>query len=919
MKSFYFIVLSYCLLTNVNAQQLPPNSQALNNISKNVRLGSDPNPTLHAVRLTEGQSIKIDGLLDDDIWKNVPIATGFTQKSPIDGGVPTQRTEAQILYTDTEIYVGIMAYDTAPDSVIASLFRRDGNESSDWVYVSLDSYNDKRTAFTFGVNPKGVQKDILLFDDTDEDLLWDVVWDAEARQLDNGWSVEMRIPLSQLRFSSSNETHSWGINFLRSIARNNEDNFWAPISATESGLVSKFGRLEGIEGLKEPRRLEITPYTSARLTRAPKQIGNPYYKSNELTANIGGDIKYGLTSDLTLTATINPDFGQVEADPSTINLSQFETFFSERRPFFLEGGDIFRFGGTKTFNNYGNPNTFYSRRIGRAPQGSLYAANNYAGGSYFNADSAQGQSQYMDFPTQTSILGAAKVSGKLKSGTSIGVLYARTKEETAQFTIGQRSLGDIEGKFTVEPKSNYLVTRLKQDLNSGNTIFGGFFSGMNRDIEGTYFEKYLHNSALIAGVDFEHSWNDRDYTVSGAFSATNVSGSTDAITRTQLAPQRYYGRVDSDYLAVDTGKRSLGGLGTELSFKKGGGDHWVGSLTYNDVSPGYETNDIGFEQRADYRAISTGITYMEPSPKKLQYYEIWSNQIIAWNYDGDRINNNYNIGGYWKFQNLWSFNTNVNASFARLNDRITRGGPLMKYNDDVSFNFNINTNSSKKVSGGTGQFHRVDIGNEYDHAYWININYRPTTFIQVSLEPEISFENDEDQYIKRVADPLATHTYGNRYIFSDIKSVNLSASIRLNWTFTPTMSLQTYVRPFIASGKYSNFKEFLKPGTFEFLEYGKAGSNISYDGSEYTIDPDGGNPNNSFTIANQDFNYKSLQGNAVFRWEYRPGSTLFFVWQQQRSGSNRRGDFDLGRDLGNIFDSKPTNVFLVKLSYWFGT
>ncbi len=918
MGKVYTLIIMLCLCVNAKAQN-SIQSYNINNSLKDLRVGTAEEPTMHAVRIQSRDLIKMDGFLDDEIWQKAPIATGFTQKSPIDGGSPTQRTEARIVYTDTEIFIGIMAYDSAPDSALASLFRRDGNEASDWVYVALDSYNDKRTAFAFGVNPKGVQKDILLFDDTDEDELWDAVWDAEARLLDNGWSVEMRIPLSQLRFSSSNSTHSWGVNFLRTIARSNEENYWSPILATESGFVSKFGRLEGIQDLREPRRLEITPYASAQLTRAPKQVGNPYFKSNEAAVNLGGDIKYGLTSDITLTATLNPDFGQVEADPSTINLSQFETYFSERRPFFLEGSDIFRFGSTKTYNNFGNPNTFYSRRIGRSPQGSLNAGNDYAGGSHFNADSADGQSRYLDGPNQTRILGAAKVSGKLKSGTSIGVLYARTAEESAKYTVSQRSLGDVEGTFIVEPKSNYLVTRLKQDLNDGNTIFGGFFSGMDRDIEGTYFEQYLHNSALIAGVDFEHSWNDKDYTFSGAFSTTNVSGTSEAISRTQKAPQRYYGRVDSDYLSVDSNKRNLAGLGTELSLRKGGGDHWVWSATYSDVSPGYETNDIGFEQRADYRAMSTSITYMEPSPKKLQYYEVWSNQVFAWNYDGDRINNNYNIGGYWRFQNLWSFNMNINGSFARVNDRLTRGGPLMKYNDDINFNFNVNSNSAKKVSGGLGAFRRSDIGNEYDRYYWFHVSYRPTTYIQISLEPEIGFEKDEDQYIKTVQDPLATQTFGNRYVFADIESVNLSTSLRLNWTFTTKMSLQTYVRPYIASGKFSKFKEFQKPGTFEFLEYGENGSSISYDGSEYTIDPDGGNGNNTFIVKNQDFNFKSLQGNAVFRWEYRPGSTIFFVWQQQRSGSNRNGDFDFGRDLSNIFESQPTNVFLVKLSYWMGS
>ncbi|HCT51367.1 MAG TPA: hypothetical protein DF712_02805, partial [Balneola sp.] len=504
------------------------------------------------------------------------------------------------------------SYDNAPDSVIASLFRRDGNETSDWVYVSLDSYNDKRTAFTFAVNPRGVQKDILYFDDRGEDVLWDAVWEAEAKMVQGGWSVEMRIPMSQLRFSSKDDIKSWGVNFQRRIARHQEFNFWAPTSQSASGSVSLFGRLNGIRDLEEPNRLEITPYVSSVLERAPGNVNNPYYNENELDANIGGDIKYGLTSDLTITATINPDFGQVEADPATINLSQFEQFFSERRPFFLEGNEIFRFGGTKTFNNYGNPNTFYSRRIGRSPQGNLSQANSFSGNNLF--DPSETDATYTNTPNQTKILGAAKLSGKTKSGLSVGTLYARTLEENSDYTANLNNGNSVEGSFIAQPSNNFLVSRLKQDFNEGNTVVGGFFSGMNRDIDDTYFENRLHNSALITGADFEHGWNNRKWIVSGTASLSSVFGTADAITRTQNAPQRYYQRLDSEGLSIDTTKTSLSGIASELSLQKASGDHWTWSITGSMVTPGYETNDIGFQNRADYRAITTSVMYQERDP-----------------------------------------------------------------------------------------------------------------------------------------------------------------------------------------------------------------------------------------------------------------------------------------------------------------
>lgn len=931
------LLLCLCFSGSLRAQnQTPGNEESIfqnNFYNKDYRKGDVDAPTMNAVRIESNGIIFLDGLLDESIWNEAPIATGFTQRVPVDGGKPSQNTEARILYTDTYIYVGIMAFDTAPDSAVSSLFRRDGSETSDWVYVSFDSYNDKRTAFTFAVNPRGVQKDILYYDDTGEDVLWDAVWEAEAHLLSNGWSVEMKIPLSQLRFSSKDDVQSWGINFQRRIPRHNEFNYWAPTSQTQSGVVSSFGRLDGITNLKEPRRLEISPYVSSKLTREPESDPNdPYYENNAVEFGLGGDVKYGLTSDLTLTATLNPDFGQVEADPATINLSQFEVFFSERRPFFLEGNDIFRFGGTRTYNSFGNPNTFYSRRIGRSPQGSLNRFNNFNNGSVFNGDSVQ--SSYQDFPARTSIAGAAKISGKTKSGWSIGFLNAYTLEETANFTVNQGdALGQATGKYTVEPATNYLVTRVKKDINEGNTIAGGFVSAVNRNINGTYFDEYLRESAYLGGLDFEHNWKDREYVVSGTFSVSQINGSTQTITNAQNAPQRYMQRVDSDKLSVDPTKTSLEGFATELSFRKSSGDHFTGSVTYSEVSPGYETNDLGFQNRADYRAVSFAFQYQETAPKNLQYWELWSYHLHGWNYDGDRINQNYNAGGFARFKNNWTFNLNFNGSLGRVNDRLTRGGPLMKYNDDINFNFNAGTDRSKVFSMGIGQFHRRDIGKEYDDYYWFDVSYRPTTFIQISVEPELGLELDEDQFVANVGynagNPDEDVTFGRRYIFSDFESTNISIPLRINWTFNPKMSLETYFRPFIFSGTYNNLKQFTEPGGFKFNEFTEDQISLNTiceddDGNEigscFEIDIEDDGTREFFFNENRasDFTSRSLQGNAVFRWEFRPGSTFFLVWQQQRAGGLGNGDFNFGRNFVDIFDSKPTNVFLVKFSYWFG-
>jgi hypothetical protein len=873
----------------------------ISTVGPEFRFGTDANPTLTAYRLDSDAEISLDGFLDEAVWQNAPIATGFTQRFPNNGRPASERTEVRVLYTSTALYVGFMAYDSAPDSIMAPLFRRDGNEPSDWVYVTIDSYNDKRTGFAFAVNPRGVQKDVLYFDDSNEDILWDAIWEAKTQILDNGWSAEIRIPMSQLRFSSSTREQEWGINFQRRISRHGEISFWAPTSQTENRLVSQFGRLQGIYDLAKPRRLEIMPYAAGSLLRSPNPgTGSPYYKRNDFSGRIGGDVSYGITSNMTLTATFNPDFGQVEADPSIINLSANENFFAERRPFFLEGSEIFRFGGTRTFSSFGNPNTFYSRRIGRAPQGRP----NLAG---VNAS-------FIDQPDQTTIASAIKLSGKTNSGWSIGVLNAYTLEETATYTTP----AGVEDSFPVEPVSNYFVSRVKKDFNSGNTIVGGFASAVHRRIDGTYFENFLRSSAYLSGVDFEHSFKNREWVTSGVISYSHINGSENAILLAQRSPVRYYQRVDSKKLSLDADRTSLSGYATELSIQKqGGNDPWLGSITYSEVSPGYETNDLGFQGRADYRAINAGIVFRETESKKVQMYETWLFNGTSWNFDNDLTSLGFGNGAFMRFNNLWTLNYEISYNFKQFSDRLARGGPVVQMPESYRFNFNVNTNQNRMISYHAGTFTRFDAAGNYNYNYWGGVTARPTTWLRISYNLEYLSSKSLSQYIVQLQDASATETFGNRYVFGEIGQKTLINNIRVNWTFTPTMSLQTYVRPFIASGSYSNIKELAKPRTYDFNVYGKDVGSISQNANTYTVDPDGTGSAN-FSVPNPDFNFRSVQGNAVFRWEYRPGSTLFIVWQQQRDDFAQVGDFELNRDLGELFRAKPTNIFLVKVSYWFG-
>jgi len=858
-------------------------------------------PSLKAMKLNPSNEITLDGKLLEKVWLDAHVAKNFTQRTPDEGEPATENTEVRVTYSNDALYVGIRAYDSAMDSVAATLFRKDGAAYSDWVYVNIDSYNDNRTSFNFAVNPKGVRKDILTYNDNNEDIRWDAVWEAETTIQEDSWVAEIRIPLSQLRFDTDKEIQNWGINFQRRLARKEEISFWSPTPQDVSGFVSRYGNLTGIQELPDVSRLEVTPYSSGKLTRAPGNPNNPFYNKNEWNGSVGADVKYGLTSDFTLTGTINPDFGQVEADPAVINLSANETFFSEQRPFFLEGTDIFEFGRTQTYGSFGNPMVFYSRRIGRQPQGRV---------SNSGVDP-----NYTDAPSQTTIASAVKLSGKTDNGFSLGILNAFTLREEAQF----RTTTNTDGSVSVEPPTNYFVGRVKQDFNKGRTIIGAYGSAVNRFIGADYLENSLHHSAYIGGVDFEHSWNDREWILSGTLSGTTVNGTSEAITQTQRSSARYYNRVDADYLSVDGDKTSLSGFAGELSFGKFGGDHWRSSLTYSVTSPGYEVNDIGFQTRADHHAMLYYLSYQESSPDFFRYYKFWAFTGHRWNFGGDLINRIYRTGAYFQFNNLWSFDYNIGFNGKSYLDRLTRGGPVAERAPDWNFNININSDQTKKVSFNIGTNQRSDVSGEYDHVFWTGLEIRPATFIQLSISPQFSVEKDTDQYVREVDAPFADQTYNKRYVFADIDRTTLSTSFRLDWTFTPSMSLQTYMRPFITSGNFYNYKEFTTPYDYEFDIYGKDRGTISEENNTYTVDPDGNGPAQSFSFNERDFNFKSIQTNAVFRWEYQPGSIFYLVWQQDRSQSTRHNDFSLDRDFNRLWDVKPTNIFLIKFSYWFSS
>jgi hypothetical protein len=859
--------------------------------------------TLSAARL-EG-AIVLDGKLDDIAWQRAAVARDqFTQSWPSPGQPGTEATEVRVVFDNDAIYVAVKARDSEPGKIAAPLARRDiQGITSDWIHVVIDSYWDKRTAFRFTVNPRGVQKDVYHSNDNSEDANWDAVWDVATRIDSEGWVAEYRIPLSQLRFGDApaGTERTWGFQVQRDIARKNERVSFHPWTPDGTGFVSRFGTLTGIRDLKQPQRLEVLPYVSTKLTRAPGDAANPFFKQSDAEPNAGADIRYGLPKGLTLTATINPDFGQVELDPQSVNLSAFETFFPEKRPFFLEGSDVFAFGRLRNHNDYGGQTFFYTRRIGRQP-------------SRFPSG---GTIAYVDQPAQTRIAGAAKVSGRVGPWT-VGVLNALTAEEDARVASAS---GAIDSSTVVEPMSNFFAGRLRRDFRRGQSAVGGMVTAMHRQ-QSDLFRNSLSSRAGFGGVDFDHRWQRSKYALTGFALGSRVDGTPTVISNIQRSAQHYYQRPDSRNLDVDPTATSLTGHYVEAALSKSGKS--FGSIAVKDVSPGFEINDVGFHGRVDYRAVSPfwGIQSNEKR-KYTQNYFLggWSN--YAWNHDGDMIYHGYGGNFNATFLNNWGWDVGGNFNPSYADDRLLRGGPLAKRPSSYSARTSVWSDSRKKFWYNPYINYNKSADDTWSANGGLYMEARPSTNVRLTFNPNYSRSHSEAQYVRQLADAdaSAAPTYNVRYVFADLQQTTFVLETRIEYTFTSKLSLQSYIQPFIAVGRYAQFKEFTRPSGYDFAVYGQDRGTITPGTSasgraNYTVDPDAAGSAAAFTFNNPNFNDHSLRGNAVLRWEYRPGSALFFVWQQQRAGSESDFTFDANRDVSAIFRERPTNVFMIKAAYW---
>jgi hypothetical protein len=854
-------------------------------------------PSVAAARRTG--PVQIDGRIDEPAWQAATPVTQFIQLDPNEGQPTTERTEARILVDDDAIYIGMRLFDSDPGAIQAQLARRDDPIDGDIVEVTFDSYHDHLSGFIFRLSPLGARRDAAISANGNQDNSWDAVWDGRATVDSLGWSAEFRIPLSQLRFDPNQSEQRWGLQLSRKISRKAELTFFAFTPKAEQQGVNRFGHLTGLGRLASRRRLEIIPYALAKNQHPGVADDDPFRTKNDMAVGGGLDLRYGLTSNFTLDATVNPDFGQVEVDPAVVNLSAFETFFPERRPFFVEGASIFRFGSMRTQNQSNSYTFLHSRRIGRSPQRSL------SGPDY----------QFVDTPLETTIAAAAKVTGRTQSGWSIGLLDATTMREEAQF---QDATG-ASHRTTVEPAANYFMGRIKRDLRQGNTSVGAAVTAVNRDLGEPALEDRFRSAAYVGGVDWNHAWSNRRWALDGAFLVSHNRGSAAAIEALQLSSARYYQRPDQDDSRRAPGKESLSGYLGEVTFAKLSGAHWRGTLTYQEYSPGFELNEAGFLGSTDMRSISPLISYTENRPGR--YFRSWEQFLFwnpTWNFDGDLTYNGVGSITFVELPSFWRGNLRLDWRPPVFDARFTRGGPVSRVVSGGGVNGEIASDRRKRHTYGVfGSYNWNDAGG-WERSIGGFATLRPSTAVRVNLNPNYSRTHAIAQYVTQVEDATATGTFGSRYVFAALDQNELALVTRVDWTFTPALSFQLFAQPLISVGDFEDYKEFTRPRGFDFAVYGRDAGTISQDpGGEYTVDPDGTGAAEPFTFDDEDFTSRSLRGSAVLRWEYRPGSALFLVWQQSRSGSGGSPNFAL-RHLDELWRTKPENVFVVKATWWMG-
>ncbi|MCY1082046.1 DUF5916 domain-containing protein [Archangium lansingense] len=839
---------------------------------------------LAAVRVE--QAPRVDGVLDDDIWRRIPFTSDFLQKEPEQGKPSTLRTEVAFVYDAEALYVGARMASDKPEDIETVMTRRDESGSAERLIISLDTYRDRRTAYSFAVTAAGVRVDWYHPQDHEyvRDSSYSPVWEARTTQTSEGWVAELRIPFSQLRFNAAEE-QVWGFNINRYIPRRNEDAFWVVVPRDVTGWASHFGELTGIRGVAPSRRIEVVPYVAGDLQAVSgtnPRAGTPFESRRPYSGRAGLDAKIGLGPNLTLDTTVNPDFGQVDADPAQVNLTVFENFFEERRPFFTEGGQLLN-----NSSGYG-PVYFYSRRVGGAPRLSARA-------------------DFVESPRASTIWGAAKLTGRLSSGLSLGALGAFTGDA---FADTYDFASQAQGRVKLDSRTGFGVLRAQQELGPGGSVVGATLTTMYRHIgDGQGLTRQLAREAYSGGADFRLRLGT-DYFISGYAGGSLVRGDPEAITRLQESSARYFQRPDQTYVGVNPEATSLSGYAVGAKVERVSGEHWLWNASANALSPGFELNDLGRLNTADDLDVNLGLTYRETNPGRLlRNWELGLSAASNWNYGLTRQSSYLELTGSATFPNFWAGEFRVTYLPRAFSDSLTRGGPLMQtgqgVDGEVILENSFNDTTRWNVSGGAWAYELGTRGGFVS----ASLTLQPHRRLRLGLEPSASLYTEGVQYVDTLAGGRA-ETFGKRYVFGAVQRREVALRLRANLFLSPDLSIEAYAEPFASSGSFSGFGELERAGGLTLRRYDSS-SRLADGGLELV---DGGT---TLRLDDPDFNLRSFRSNVVLRWEWRPGSTLFLVWQQDRSMRSAQGNPLSPRFLGDSLTSPGGHTFALKLSWWF--
>ena len=812
-------------------------------------------PTLEARRIING-GIKIDGKLDEASWRDAPAGAGFTQYEPERRGVASEQTVFKVVYDDNAIYIAVACLRSHGTPVTSCLSRRDQIISSDLIRVYISPYNDQTTGYHFRINPYGVKEDYYNYGDVFHDVSWDAVWEADTRQDADGWYAELRIPFSSVRYREA-DSMTWGFNVFQYIHSLGQRTAWSNWARDQSGFLSRSGTITGIAGIRPPRQLEITPYILGRLTDPSDPTAGEFSGEDwDHFGNFGADIKYGVTSDLTLSATIQPDFGQVEADPSVLNLSPFETYYQEKRPFFVDGAQFFR---------HPDFTMFYSRRIGTGSENSRIRA-------------------------------AAKLTGKLTGDVSTAVLVATT-DETG---IGQAH-NFLKGG---DRKTWYAIGRFGKQINDGQHSFNVMQTAVVRHAD-TF--DYATRNGYTSGGDFELNFKDRMYQVTGSFVGSIIDPLKDPNEPSAERERKY-------------------GTGSRFELEKRSGD-WNWALTAKHQGDGLDINDLGYISNPDHYATQTWVSRNFNGDGESDWYTggnvffrsykswIYADRSVAdpnnpdaelWSYDsGHSLLNNNDLNGYLELRNRWgvywgvTYNPGCTSQYTtRWTPDSSQRGPLMSTPDNYHGWLGFYTDSRRKFRMSFDYKQSGDDAGSLNQQFeaegaWV-VNSKLTCDINVRY----NWGNDDAQWVRNVSNPDGG--IGDvSYTFAELDQRTWDLTLRGSYLFERNHSLELYFQPFLTFGDYTNLRQLARPDSYDL------------------------HPFAGYDVAEEDFAFGAVNLNMVYRWEYRPGSTIFLAWSHARSDYDQRvfhgvsEGFDNDFDMDRLFSKEAENRFLLKASYWF--